>query len=94
MAIITMFVIQFKVDTVKFSISQTKKEINSYEKQIKMLDIEWAYLTRPERLRKLSAKYLSNNNFVMASQIRNNSDLEKIYLTNYQKENIREMAMK
>lgn len=94
LAAITMFLVQFKVESLQSSISKTKKEISLYKDQIKMLDVEWAYLTRPERLRKLSAKYLEDNNFVVANQIKHSSDLEEVYFANYQAKYSSEMAMR
>lgn len=94
LAAITMFLVQFKVESLQSSIEQTKKEISIYKDQIQMLEVEWAYLTRPERLRSLSAKYLQNNNFVVANQIKDSSDLEAVYFANYQAKYKSEMAMR
>lgn len=93
-AIFTMFLVQFKVEYLHTSISKTKKEISIYKDQIKMLDVEWAYLTRPERLRKLSAKYLENNSFVVANQIKEVSELETQYFANYQAKYSSDLAMR
>lgn len=91
---ITMFLVQFKVESLQSSISKTKKEIIAYKDNIKMLDIEWAYLTRPERLRKLSKKYLENNDYITASQIKNKVELKEVYFANYKKKYSSQMAMK
>jgi len=93
-AAFTMFVVQFKVESLQSSISKTKKEISIYKDQIKMLDVEWSYLTRPERLRKLSAKYLENNSFVAANQIKDTSSLEEQYFANYEAKYSSDFAMR
>ena len=93
-ATITMFIVQFRVESLQTSISRTQKEISIYKDQIKMLDVEWAYLTRPERLRKLSSKYLTNNSFVVASQIKDTSQLETQYFANYQAKYSSDFAMR
>lgn len=93
-AAFTMFMVQFKVESLQTSISKTKKEISSYKDQTKMLDVEWAYLTRPERLRKLSAKYLENNSFVVANQIKDTTELETQYFANYKAKYSSDLAMR
>jgi len=93
-AILTMFLVQFKVESLQSSISKTKQEITIYKDQIKMLDVEWAYLTRPERLRKLSSKYLENNSFVVANQIKDTAQLETQYFANYKAKYSSDFAMR
>ena len=56
LSISLLFIIQFKVDILSSELSRVENEIVSYQEEIKILDIEWVYLTRPERLRILAKK--------------------------------------
>ena len=86
-SIIFMFFVQFKVEKLQDEIAQNRINISDYEDQIRLLEVEWVYLTRPERLRQISAKYLKNNGYAMASQIRGEDEIEKYYNANYNVEN-------
>jgi cell division protein FtsL len=51
---------------VKFEVQDIREEVASYETQleqekdkIKMLNVEWAYLTRPERIRSLTETHMA-----------------------------------
>jgi hypothetical protein len=81
-----MFFVQYKVESLQDDIFKTKNEISSLEDEIRLLEVEWVYLTRPERLRILVAKYLKNNGYALASQIKSVEQLEKLYPANYQQE--------
>ena len=80
-----MFFVQFGVEALQDEIVKTENEISAYEDEIQLLEVEWVYLTRPERLRILAARYLQNNGYALASQIKDAEKLEKYYFTNYQK---------
>ncbi len=86
LSIFTMFFVQYKVESLQDDIFKTKNEISSMEDEIRLLEVEWVYLTRPERLRILVAKYLKNNGYALASQIKSVEQLEKLYPASYQKE--------
>lgn len=64
---------------------KTENEIIAYEDEIQLLEVEWVYLTRPERLRTLASRYLQDNGYALASQIKDVDKLEQYYLVNYQK---------
>ena len=81
-----MFFVQFKVENLQEKMAKDRQQISDYEDQIRLLEVEWVYLTRPERLRQISAKYLKNNGYALANQIKGEDDIEKIYSTNYQEE--------
>ena len=85
-SIIFMFFVQFKVEKLQDVIAQNRIHISDYEDQIRLLEVEWVYLTRPERLRILVAKYLKNNGYALASQIKTVEQLEKLYSASYQQE--------
>ena len=85
-SIIAMFLVQFSVEGLQDEIIKTESEIAAYEDEIQLLEVEWVYLTRPERLRTLASRYLQNNGYALASQIKNEDQLEKYHLTTYQRE--------
>ena len=86
LSILTMFFVQFKVENLQEQMAKDRQQISDFEDQIRLLEVEWVYLTRPERLRQISAKYLKNNGYALANQIKGEDDIEKIYSTNYQEE--------
>ena len=86
LSILTMFFVQNKVESLQDDILKAKNEISSMEDEIRLLEVEWVYLTRPERLRILVAKYLKNNGYALASQIKTVEQLEKLYSASYQQE--------
>ena len=93
LSIILMFVVQFKVESLQDEIAKAENEIASYQDQIQFLEVEWVYLTRPERLRTLATNYLQNNGYALASQIKNVDDLEKCYLATYEKTEVDKLAL-
>ncbi|MBM3579421.1 MAG: hypothetical protein FJX34_01450 [Alphaproteobacteria bacterium] len=80
---IIMFIVQSKVEALQDDIIKTEGEIALYQDQIQLLEVEWVYLTRPERLRILATNYLQNNGYALASQIKDIDKLEKYYLANH-----------
>lgn len=88
-----MFVVQFKVEALQDEIISADNEIASYQDQIQLLEVEWVYLTRPERLRTLASAYLQNNSYALASQIKDMGDLEEYYLASYKKTEMDNMAL-
>ncbi len=84
-SIILMFLVQFKVEAMQDEMVRTESEIIAYEDEIQLLEVEWVYLTRPERLRTLASRYLQDNGYALASQIKDVDKLEQYYLVNYQK---------
>jgi len=89
-SIIFMFFVQFKVEKLQDEIAQNRINISDYEDQIRLLEVEWVYLTRPERLRQISTKFLKNNGYALASQIRDEDEIKKFYNANYNIENSEE----
>ena len=86
------FVVQFKVESMQDDIENMRVEISSYKDQMALLDVQWAYLTRPARIRELSQKYLNNNGYSLASQIKTSDDLERYYVANYEAEAVQMVA--
>jgi len=91
-SIIIMFTVQFKVEALQDEMSQAESDIVEYEDKIKLLEVEWVYLTRPERLRTLANIYLKDNGYTLASQIKETEKLEKYYLAIYQNSEAEEVA--
>jgi hypothetical protein len=92
LSILLMFVVQFNVEALQDEITKAENEIAAYEDEIQLLEVEWVYLTRPERLRSLASNYLKNNGYALASQIKDEDKLEKYYFANYQKVESKQMA--
>ena len=84
-SIVFMFVVQFKVESLQDEMAATESYIISYEDEIKLLEVEWSYLTRPERIRVLAGRYLKDNNYTTVSQIKDVDKLGQYYLANYNK---------
>lgn len=84
-SIIFTFLVQFRVEGLQDEMVKTENEIIAYEDEIQLLEVEWVYLTRPERLRLLASRYLQDNGYALASQIKDVDKLEQYYLVNYQK---------
>lgn len=93
-SIYLMFYVQFKVNDLQEKVSEVDSKIVAYEDEIKVLGVEWVYLTRPERLRILSEKYLVNNDYIASNQIKNIDKLEPYYLSNLEKYESKQLAMK
>ncbi len=91
-SIVIMFTVQFKVEALQDEMSQAESDIVEYEDKIKLLEVEWVYLTRPERLRTLANIYLKDNGYTLASQIKETEKLEKYYLAVYQNSEAEEVA--
>ncbi len=93
LSIVFMFVAQFKVEMLQDEITRTEAEIIAYEDKIQLLEVEWVYLTRPERLRNLASLYLKDNSYTLASQIKASDKLEKYYLVNFKKSENEQLAL-
>jgi len=63
-----MFQVKYEVMQQEETLARLNKEIADSREQIRMIDAEWSYLTRPERLKRLAARYL-NLAPIAASQI-------------------------
>lgn len=94
LTILTTFLVQFKVESLQEIVAKTENEILFYQDKIESLEIEWVYLTRPQRLKELTAKYLISNSHVKTAQVKNFDKLEDYYLANYNKYLSQELAMK
>ncbi len=85
LTIILMFFVQFKVESLQDEVVKAESEIAAFEDEIQLLEVEWVYLTRPERLRNLASRFLQDNSYMLASQIKDEGRLEQYYLVSYKK---------
>lgn len=91
LSILLMFFVQFKVENLQDEISKAENEISSYQDQIQLLEVEWVYLTRPERLRTLASRYLKDNGYALASQIKDSNRFEQYHLVKYRHETVEDV---
>ncbi len=85
LSIVLTFLVEFKVEALQDDIQKVENEIAVYEDEIQLLEVEWVYLTRPDRLRTLASRYLKDNGYALASQIKDEDKMAKYYLTSYRK---------
>lgn len=93
LSIVSMFIAQFRVEKLQDEITRTETNIIAYEDKIQLLEVEWVYLTRPQRLRKLASLYLKDNSYTLASQIKGEGKLAKYYLVNFRKSQTEQVAL-
>ncbi len=53
-----LYRVKYEVQSLKAQISETTKEIAQERESLHVVAAEWAYLNRPERLKRLADKYL------------------------------------
>jgi len=53
-----MFQVKYEVMQQEDTLAQLNKQITDGRERIRVLDAEWSYLTRPDRLNRLAARYL------------------------------------
>ena len=84
-SIVLMFFVQFKVDGLQDKVSDVDIKISALDDEIRVLEVEWVYLTRPERLRMLSSKYFQSNGYIASNQVKDAKDLQTYYSANLRK---------
>jgi len=77
-----LFFVQFQVDNLQDKVDAIQAQIHDDESELKLLNVEWCYLTRPDRLRFLSSKYLQQDVNIAFNQVRNYAKLEQFSLAN------------
>ena len=85
-SIMLMFFIQFKVDSLQVRVGKVDSKISALDDEIMVLEVEWVYLTRPERLRALSEKYLKNNGYIASNQVKDAMHLQVYYTANLRRQ--------
>ncbi|HEU5048376.1 MAG TPA: hypothetical protein VFT64_11110 [Rickettsiales bacterium] len=54
-----LYMVKYKVQAVRAEVLATERQLIEEKRNQHVLNAEWTYLTRPERLRTLAAKYLN-----------------------------------
>ncbi|MEZ5691709.1 MAG: hypothetical protein R3D71_08610 [Rickettsiales bacterium] len=62
-----IYKIKYEVQSVRAEIADISKEVRKEKEALHVAAAEWAYLNRPERLRKLAAKYLDARSVTVSS---------------------------
>lgn len=88
-----MFFVQFQVDNLQEKASKIDAKISAADDEIRVLEVEWVYLTRPERLRILSNKYSQNNSYTASNQIKDTAQLQRYYTASLEKAEAKSLAM-
>lgn len=87
-SICMMFYVQFTVDAMQEKIDLVQLEIDDHQDEIKMLNVEWYYLTRPDRLRYLSAQYLQDKQNIAFRQVQDYERLQQFAGNNLEKRRV------
>lgn len=53
-----VYMVKYEVQALKIEVAETEKQLKQEKKNLHILSTEWAFLTRPERLKQLADKYL------------------------------------
>lgn len=88
-----MFFVQFHVDNLQDKVSEIDTKISAADDEIRVMEVEWVYLTRPERLRILSSKYNQDSRYIASNQIKDTIQLERYYTSSLEKAQEKSVAM-
>lgn len=72
---LAIYEVKYEVRDIKDDVQGLEQQITEERESIHVLQAEWAYLTRPERLRKLSSRFLRLEP-VQATHIREEAHME------------------
>jgi hypothetical protein len=53
-----LYMVKYKVQAIKVEVAATERQLSEAKKNLHVLNAEWTYLNRPQRLQELSSKYL------------------------------------
>ena len=54
-----IYMVKLEVQALKIEVAATEKQLKEEKRNLHVLDTEWAFLTRPDRLKQLADKYLA-----------------------------------
>lgn len=52
-----LYMVKYQVQAKRLEVAKAERQLRAEEKNLHVLAAEWAYLTRPDRLRRLAAEY-------------------------------------
>ena len=73
-----LYQVKYDVRELKKEVAVLEKELNTEYDSIHVLQAEWAYLTRPDRLAKLASKYLKTMQTIDGNQLIANISLANV----------------
>jgi hypothetical protein len=88
-----MFFTQFNVEALQNKADGIETKISTFEDEIRVLEVEWVYLTRPQRLRMLSTRYIKSNSYIASNQIKDTNQLQKYYTASLEERQQKDLAM-
>jgi cell division protein FtsL len=53
-----LYMVKYKVQAVKAQVASTEHQLNDETRNLQVLQAEWTFLNRPERLKQLAERYL------------------------------------
>lgn len=53
-----LYVVKYRVQAIQVEITALNKQLEQERESMRVVEAEWAYLSRPERIQRLSAEYL------------------------------------
>jgi len=56
-----LYKVKYEVQTLKTQVAETSRELEQQRHALHVVAAEWAYLNRPDRLKKLADKYLGSS---------------------------------
>jgi cell division protein FtsL len=69
LSIFALFQVKYKVQNLRRDLVEIERQITADKQSIHVLEAEWAYLNRPERLKRLSDQYLDLR-YVTVAQVK------------------------
>lgn len=64
-----LYTVKYRVQAIKSEVATAETQLREEKKNLHVLNAEWTYLNRPERLRQLSEKYLTTNKPMNGQQL-------------------------
>ncbi len=61
-----LYRVKYEVQSIRAQIAETSQELAQERESLHVVAAEWAYLNRPERLRKLADKYLTGGELTVS----------------------------
>ncbi len=69
LSIFALFQVKYKVQNLRRDLAEIERQVTSDKQSIHVLQAEWAYLNRPERLKRLADQYLDLR-YVSVAQVK------------------------